>query len=279
VRVAHTGASTPLLSLEDDVAIAAGIGADGLEIWAPKLGPALERAGPAGLTALLRRHQVTVVSLAPVPDALSCDQAGAEEALARVHRLSELARTLRASWIVLTPGDRPAGADERDGQDQARIALARLAQISERYDVGLALTPDSHPRAAVRTLAAAAAVLAKTARPVLGLAPDTFSLYAARSSPEDLTACRPRWLALFRLADAPGDVEPESLGDADRLPPGDGVAPIDRLLVLARELGAAPPAVVPVAAGADGDPRAWAQRLRERALAVERDVGSGRAGR
>jgi 2-keto-myo-inositol isomerase len=279
VRVAHTGAATPRLSLEDDIAVAAGIGADGLEIWAPKLGPALERAGPAGLAALLRRHRVAVVSLGPVPDALACDPAGTEETVARVHRLSELARALRAPWIVLTPGERPAGADERDALDEARITLARLAQISERYDVGLALTPDGHPRAAVRTLGAAAAVLDAAARPGLGLAPDTFNLYAARSSPDELKACRPRWLALLRLADAPADVAPESLRDAHRLPPGDGVAPIDRLLALARELGAEPPAVVPVAPGADGDPSGWAKELRERALAFERNVGSGRARR
>ena len=86
MRVAHTGAATPLASLEDDVATAARIGADGLEIWAPKLGPALERGGPAALAALLRRHRVAVVSLAPVPDVLFRDPAGLEETAERVIR-------------------------------------------------------------------------------------------------------------------------------------------------------------------------------------------------
>ncbi len=272
MRVAHTGAATPLASLEDDVATAARIGADGLEIWAPKLGPALERGGPAALAALLRRHRVAVVSLAPVPDVLFRDPGGLEETVERVHRLSELARALGATWIVLTPGERPDGADERDVQHEAHATLSRLAQISERYDVGLALTPEGRPRAAVRTLVAAAALVELARRPALALAlaPDTFHLYAAGSSPEELKACRPRQLALLRLADAPADVEPESLRDADRLPPGEGVVPIDRVLALVRELGAEPPAVVPVVPREPGDPTEWARRLRDQALALGR---------
>ena len=270
MRVAHTGAATPLASLEEDVATAARIGADGLEIWAPKLGPALERGGPAALAALLRRHRVAVVSLAPVPDVLFRDPGGLEETAERVHRLSELARALGATWIVLTPGERPDGADERDVQHEARATLSRLAQISERYDVGLALTPDSRPRAAVRTLAAAVALVELARRPALALAPDTFHLYASGSSPDELKACRPRQLALLRLADAPADVEPGSLRDAHRLPPGEGVVPIDRVLALVRELGAEPPAVVPVAPREHGDPSEWARRLRDQAQALAR---------
>ena len=276
MRIAHTGAATPLVSLEDDVAIAARIGADGLEIWAPKLGPALERGGPAGLGGLLRRNRVAAVSVAPVPDVLFRDEAGFEETVARIHRLSELARALGATWLVLTPGERPAGADERDVHREARVTLARLAQVSERYDVGLALTPDSHPRAAVRTLAAAAALIEAARRPTLALAPDTFHLYAARSSPDELKACRPGWLALLRLADAPADVEPGSLRDADRLPPGEGVVPIDRVLALVRELGADPPSVVPVASGEGTDPSGWAKRLGEQARALGRNTESAR---
>lgn len=271
MRVAHTGASTPSASLEDDVGAAARIGADGLEVWAPKLRAALEPGGPAGVAATLRRHRMAAVSIAAVEDVLFRDRAGLEEATANVHRLSELARALGAAWIVLTPGERPDGADDRDVHHEGRATLSRLVQLSERYDVGLALTPSGHPRAAVRTLATAAAIVDAVRRPALALAPDTFELYAAGSAPEEVTACRPRWLALVRLADAPRDVEREALRAGHRLPPGDGVAPIARFLGLVRQLGADAPAVVPVPPRDPGDPVGWARHLRERALAAERD--------
>src|SRR5207253_6396900 len=157
-----------------------------------------------------------------------------------------------------------------------RATPSLLPQPTERYDAGLALTPEGRPRAAVRTLAAAAALIDLARRPALALAPDTFHLYAAGSSPEELKACRPRQLALLRLADAPADVEPEALRDAHRLPPGEGVVPIDRMLALVRELGAEPPAVVPVAPREPGDPGEWAGRVRDQAQALGRGAGAGR---
>jgi hypothetical protein len=51
------------------------------------------------------------------------------------------------------------------------------------------------------------------------------------------------------------------------------VVPIDRVLALVRELGAEPPAVVPVVPREPGDPSEWARRLRDQALALGRGAG------
>jgi 2-keto-myo-inositol isomerase len=271
VRVAHTGAATPATSIDDDIRVAQRIGADGLELWIPKLGTSLERLGPAGLQDALRRHRVPPLTLAPVDDVLFRDPAGAEEALATVHRLAEVARAIGATWIVLTPGARPDGADRRDVLLEGRVRLGALCALATRYDVGLAMTPGGRPDSAVRTIAEAGAIVEAVGRPGLGLALDTFALHASRSSPGDVKACRPGWLAVLRLADAPPDVEPDALRDGHRLPPGAGVAPIGQWIALVRQLGADPAAVVPVAAAQGAEPADWARRLRESALAVARE--------
>jgi sugar phosphate isomerase/epimerase len=198
------------------------------------------------------------------------DPAGVEETIAAVHRLAEVGRAIGATWLVLTPGTRPDGADERDVLVEARARLRRLLEIAGRYDVGLALTPGGRPDSAVRTVAAGGALVDAMGHPGLALAIDTFALHASRSSPEEVKACQPRWLALLRLADAPGDIEPEALREGHRLPPGAGVAPIARWVDLIRQLGADPAAVVPVVSAERAEPEGWARQLRERALAIVR---------
>jgi sugar phosphate isomerase/epimerase len=270
VRVAHTGAATPATSLPDDIVIAGRIDADGLEVWAPKLAPALAADGLAGLRERFRRERVRALSIAPVADVLFRDQAGREEAAATVHRLAEVARSLGAAWLVATPGERPEGADDRDVGHEAGVTLTRLAELTGRYDVGLAITPDGHPRSALRTLAAAVSIVVRCRHHALGIAPDTFHLHAARSGPDEIAGCPPGRIAILRLADAPAQIEPEALRDADRRPPGHGVAPVGRLIALCRRLGVDPPAVVPVPPpAAEADHAGWARRLREQALALE----------
>ena len=82
---------------------------------------------------------------------------------------------------VASPGASiPPASLEDDGAGAARIgpdgleawrpklraALAGLVQLVRRHDVGLALTPSGHARAAVRTLVVAAALLALLADPL-----------------------------------------------------------------------------------------------------------------
>ena len=66
-------------------------------------------------------------------------------------------------------------------------------------------------------------------RKSLGLAVDTFHFHVSGSSLEDLRQCRPRAIALLRLADAP-EGERETLRDHHRLVPGTGVAPVRAVL-------------------------------------------------
>lgn len=271
MKLALSGASAPDWPLEDELAGAAAAGYDAVELWLPKLWAVLERSGPEAVAAALGRRRLTAAALAPIRDATFRDRAGLETVTAAVHGAAALARAFGAPCVVIQPGERPDGADERDALREARHTLGRLALAVERYDVGLAICPLGFSWASIRTVRAAGDIIEAVGRKSLGLAVDTFHMHLAGSRPEDVAHLRARWVWLLRLADAPaGDVD--TLGESHRLPPGEGVIPLADIVGRVRALGV-PDAVAVVAcplAGGHGEAAAWVTRLRERAAAVLR---------
>lgn len=271
MRLVWSGACAPTLPLETDLTAAAAAGYDGVELWLPKLWADLERRGPDGLADLLKRRRLAAVALGPVTDVTFRDAAGMEKVVAEVHGTATLARRLGATWVLVEPGERPDGADERDALREGRESLDRLCRASERYDVGVALVPVGLAWASLRTVRQALHVIEAVGRRSLGLALDTFHFHVGGSSLEDVRQSRARAIALVRLADAPAG-ERESLREHHRLVPGTGVAPIRALVGILKALGADVPAIVHVPMpGGEGDPTGWARRLREAALGVLHD--------
>ena len=271
MRLALSGACAPDWPLEDELAGAAAAGYDAVELWLPKLWAVLERSGPEAVVAALGRRRLTAAALAPIADATFRDRAGLETVTAAVHGAAALARSFGAPYVVVQPGERPDGADERDAFREARHTLGRLALAVERYDVGLAICPLGYAWSSIRTVREAGDVIETVGRRSLGLAVDTFHMHLAGSRPEDIGHLRARWIWLLRVADAPeGDVA--LLREAHRLPPGEGVIPLADIVGRVRALGASE-AVAVVAcplAGGLGDAAAWVKRLRERTAAVLR---------
>jgi 2-keto-myo-inositol isomerase len=278
VRPAWSSASAPSLALEDDLAAAAAAGFDAVELSLPKLWPYLESRGPDGLAEALARRRLTVVALGAITDVTFRDPAGLEKVLAEVHGAAALARRLGAAWILAEPGERPDGADERDALREGRETLDRLCRTSERYDVGVALMPVGLAWASLRTVRQAIAVIEAVGRRSLGLALDTFHFHGGGSSLEDVRQCRPRAIAILRLADAP-DGERETLREHHRLAPGSGVVPVGAIVGIVKQLGAAPPAVVhvPLPRG-ERDAAGWARRLREAMVGVLREHAPSSSG-
>ena len=275
MKLALSGACAPDWPLEDELAGAAAAGYDTVELWLPKVWAVLERSGPDAVAAALRRRRLSAAALAPIPDATFRDRTGLEAVTAAVHGAAALARAFGAPYIVIQPGERPDGADERDAFREARHTLGRLALAVERYDVGLAISPLGYPWASIRTVREAGDIIEAVGRKSLGLAVDTFHMHLAGSRPEDVGHLRARWIWMLRLADAPaGDVE--GLRESHRLPPGEGVIPLAEIVGRVRALGV-PDAVAVAAsslAGGLGDAAAWVKRLREQTVAVLRAPAS-----
>ena len=248
--------------------MAASAGYDALELWLPKLWPDLERRGPEALVGMVKRRRLAAVALAPIRDVTFRDGAGREQVVAETRGAAQLARAFGASWVVVQPGERPDGADERDALGEGRDALDRLCRASERHDVGVALMPLGFEWASLRTLRQARAVIDAVGRRSIGLCLDTFHFHVGGSSLADLRSFAPRSIGLLRLADAPAG-DREGLRDEHRLLPGKGTAPLGEILATLRVMGADPPAIVDARPPRDGDDAAgWARRLLESARAL-----------
>ena len=274
MRPAWSGASAPALALDDDLAAAAAGGFDAVEISLPKVWADLERRGPDALADALARRRLTAVAIGPITDVTFRDASGLEKVVAEVHGAATLARRLDASWIVVEPGERPDGADERDALREGRESLERLSRASERYDVGVALMPVGLAWASLRTVRQALGVIDAVGRKSLALALDTFHFHVSGSSLNDLRQARARDIALLRLSDAP-EGDRETLREHHRLPPGRGIAPLRALLGAVRQLGVEPPVVVHAPLPReDGDAAGWARRLREATVGLLRDPES-----
>jgi 2-keto-myo-inositol isomerase len=271
MKVAYSGACAPGLPLEEELTLAASAGYDAIEIWLPKLWPDLERRGPEGLAHLLGRRRLHTVALTPITGVTFRDSAGRDKVTAEVHGAAQLARALGASWVVVQPGERPDGADDRDALREGRESLERLCRVGERYDVGVALMPLGFRWASLRTVRQTLSVIEAVGRRSLGWVLDTFHFHLCGASLDDLRTCRPRSLALLRLGDAP-EGDRDELRDHHRLLPGTGIVPIRDIVGVLQVLDADPPVVVEARIP---EPRAdaagWARRLRESALGVVRD--------
>src|SRR4029453_10956912 len=158
VRLALSGACAPDWPLDEELAGAATAGYAAVELWLPKLWRELERKGPEAVATALKRRNLAAAALAPIADATFRERAGLEAVTAEVHGAAALARAFGASWVVIQPGARPDGADERDALREARHTRGRLPPPPPRPRAGaglLAPRPAGAARAGRRRAAGA----------------------------------------------------------------------------------------------------------------------------
>jgi hypothetical protein len=269
VRLALSGACAPDWPLDEELAAASSAGYEAVELWLPKLWAGLERTGPEAVATLLKRRRLAAAALAPIAGATFRDRAGLEAVTAAVHGAAALARGLAAPWVVVQPGERPDGADERDAFREARHTFGQLALAVERYDVGLAIMPIGHAWSSLRTIREAGDVIETVGRRSLGLALDTFHMHLAGSRPEDVgrsARAGSGWCGWptrrRRRRDAPRSPPPSARRRRDPAGrhPGPGAGPRRR-----RHRGGGLPAAGRAQRGAG-----WVTRLRERATALLR---------
>jgi sugar phosphate isomerase/epimerase len=160
-----------------------------------------------------------------------------------------------ARWAVDDDAERAGGLEEarRDMATLAAIGGTRLAAppvglteqrygdlltLAERYAVLLELGAELGvvPQLEVwgfsqtfRRLGEVAFVAVESGRPDACILPDVYHLYKGGSSLEGLAHLNGASIHVFHLNDYPAEPPRETISDADRVFPGDGVAPFDRL--------------------------------------------------
>jgi 2-keto-myo-inositol isomerase len=229
-RFGLNGATTGTRNLLTDLRAAREAGYQALEIRDTKLQAYLDGGGSLdALRQELSDAGVEAASLNALERSTLALGDERQAVLRRCHRLSEWAAALDCSYVVAVPS--PV-ADARDPERITKVttdALRALADVAKPYGVHVGFEFLGFAACSVNTLAKARRIVEAVKDPAVGLVIDAFHFYAGGSTWEMLDGLRPEQLFLVHLDDAEGRPR-QTLTDAHRLLPGDGVIPLKELV-------------------------------------------------
>jgi sugar phosphate isomerase/epimerase len=216
------------LPIVEEIAIAEKAGYRGMEPWVEEL----ERyAGSGGsLKDLGKRFQdagISVESAIGFFEWIVDDPARRQKALEVARRSMDLVRQIGGKRLAAPP----VGATDRAMPDMLRVAERYRAVLELGDRIGV--VPQVEVWGFSRTLGRlgeAAMVAMEADHPSACILPDVYHLHRGGSGLGGVKLLAPRAIHVFHFNDYPANPPREKLTDADRVYPGDGIAPLGRLL-------------------------------------------------
>ncbi len=214
------------LPLADQLRLAAAAGYDAYEPWISDMEPVA-----SSLTELAREcadRGLAVVSVIGFAKWIVNDPAERARGVEQMKRDMDLAARLGARMIAAPPSGASKDADRIPFD---AIAERYAAVVEAGRSVGVVPQLEIWGASAnLSRLDEAAYVLARCGCPEAALLADVYHIVRGGSPPAALRIFGRSALRCFHINDVPAGVARESLRDADRVWPGDGVAPIGDLL-------------------------------------------------
>ena len=212
------------LTIVQEAELAAKAGFQGLEPWIRELDEYTKAGGSLDdLGKRLRDLGLTVESAIGFFDWVVDDQARRKKGFDEAKRNMEMVSRIGGHRLAAPP----AGATDRNDIDPKRIAERYRALLELGDTTGV--TPQVEVWGFSRTLgtlaeAAQAAIAAD--HPKACILPDVFHLYKGGSGFQGLKLLGKEAVHVFHLNDYPASPPRQTINDADRVYPGDGVAPL-----------------------------------------------------
>ncbi len=212
-------------TLEEKVAIAVEAGYDAIEPWDGELAAYESEGGSLKeLGKKIRDNGLFVPSMIGlwgcIPDSEDAFQKSLHETRNRMRMASEIG----CEFVQAIPNE------VGDHYDQSFVASCyrRLLEIGlNDYNVNPALVfVKMFP---IKTLGQAVAVALDADHPKAMVIPDIFHMYISGGGFEGLSKLNGDMFAIFQYNDAPKNMAREEMGDQDRVYPGDGILPTDRI--------------------------------------------------
>jgi len=227
--LAINGATTMKATLPQDIAAAHAAGFAGLEIWASKMDSYLESATIGDLRALFDQTGVHPASINSIEFITFRPPAEYEGIKARCQELCARAQVLGCGKIVVVPSPTPSGASWKKIRTESVRVLRELAEVAAPSGVSLAFEFLGFGWCSVRTLQQCWEIVQETDRDNIGLVIDTCHFYAGGSRLESIAPVDPNKILIFHINDV--EERPlDTIEDAHRLLPGEGVIPLHDIL-------------------------------------------------
>jgi 2-keto-myo-inositol isomerase len=234
--LAINGATTMKATLPQDIAAASAAGFKALEIWAAKMDAFLKDSSVGALKALLDAAGVRPASINSIEFITFRPPQEYAAVKARCQELCALAKGIGCTKIVVVPSPTPEKVGWSQIQDESVRVLRELAEIAATYDVQLAFEFLGFQWCSVRTLELCWSVVKEVNRPNIGLVIDTCHFYAGGSDLRVIQEVDPLKILIFHINDV--EERPrDTIEDAHRLLPGEGVIPLDDILVGLKQIG------------------------------------------
>jgi sugar phosphate isomerase/epimerase len=224
--------STLDASFESDVADYAAGKCAAIELWLGKLDQYLEKHTVEDFRKLLAEHEVSTPVASFQGGLLSSQGEFRKQHWESFERRLAQCRELGIDTLVLTAD--VVGQLTQQDLERVQMSLGQAAEMAGKHGVRLAL--EFQARATfINNLQTAAAIVAETGSPHLGICLDVFHYYVGPSKPEDLGYLSSENLFHVQLSDLSG-VPREFAADADRILPGDGDIQLAPLLARLTEI-------------------------------------------
>ena len=230
------GATTMRATLPEDITVASAAGFKALEIWAAKVDAYLEKRSVEQLKALFDNAGLQPVSINSIEFITFRPADEYEQIKARCRDLCALGQSLGCDRIVVVPSPTPEGATWDDVRVESVRVLRGLSDIAYEYDAKLAFEFLGFGWCSVRTLAQCWEIVNETQRGNVGLVIDTCHFYAGGSELGSIARVDPKKILIFHINDVEGR-SLETIEDAHRLLPGEGVIPLDDILIRLKHIG------------------------------------------
>ncbi len=156
--------------------------------------------------------------------------------LRRCRVLCEWAAAVDCPYVVVVPSPRTDTRDTERIPEMTVEALRAMAAVAKPYGVRIGFEFLGFSTCSVNTLAKARQIVDAVKDPTVGLVLDAFHFYVGGSTVEMLAGLKADQLFLVHLDDAENRPR-QTLTDAHRLLPGDGVIPLRDLVGRVEALG------------------------------------------
>ena len=184
------------------------------------------------LRKLIEDSNLTIESAIGFANWIVDDEAKRNEGLANARHDMELIKELGGTRIAAPP------AGTKDPVDLQQAAARYRALLDIGTEVGvvpqLELWGHSQP---INRLGELVFIAAEASHQDACLLPDVYHIYKGGSEFEGLSLINGASMHCFHMNDYPGEPSREKITDADRVYPGDGVAPLDFILQTLFESG------------------------------------------
>ncbi len=222
------------LSLVEEIEIAAQAGYQAIEPWINEIERYVEGGG--SLPELKRRlddHGLSVEGAIGFAEWIVDDDSRRAKGFETARRDMDLVAQIGGKRMAA-----PAmGATEIAGFDLFRIAerYRALLELGDQTGVAPILEVWGFSKTLTR-LSEATFVAQETGRADATILADVYHLYKGGSPVEGLALLHPSVLPVLHMNDYP-NLPQESIGDADRVYPGDGIAPMQQIFSLLNKIG------------------------------------------